>query len=385
MLAAALRSQPPNLNGTLTTLVGRCADEWFARDSENCRPANAWMVSRTQRRVSVIYRLRATAGDQHHNLVAKQYWDWLRQTTLVGGERIENAPPRLFVRCHVDDKAPFEYAALAAIHENFSRLGDQRFGAVRPLAVLPGERTILMEELHSVSLARMLSWRRRMASSQHPRRLSEAFRHAGAWLRQYHALPPLSHTRPRHAEREEFIDSVQRVGIYLAEATGHQAPLDQVTNRVSGLARSALPSQLPLGLAHTDFAPRNVLVNSAGGVAAIDTLGRWQAPLYEDVGYFLVGLQTAEVQIYSQGWWLTQRPLQQFEAAFLEGYFESCPVPRQAVRLFEIQSLLYRWAAIVHGSQRSAGLRRLVKRCRLVAQNCFMLRHLRRLLKQCSS
>src|SRR5688572_1759509 len=184
MLAIASRPKPPVLNGQLAMLVGQRAAAWFAADAHNCSSSDARVVSRTQRRVSVIYRLQATAGDQEHNFIAKQYWDWLGQTTSNGHD--QNAPPRLFVRCDVDDKAPFEYSALEAIHEHFARLPDRRFGTVRPLAVLPIERTILMEELRSVSLARMLNWFRRLASSQHPYQLNNAFRNAGAWLHQYH-------------------------------------------------------------------------------------------------------------------------------------------------------------------------------------------------------
>jgi hypothetical protein len=383
MLSVALRSKPWDLNGQLTMLVRKRAEQWFAPGAANHSAASVCVLSRTHRRVSVIYRLRITVGHQQHHLVAKQYWDWLQEsTTQVRHE--EREPPRLFRRCDVDDKAPCEFSTLAAIHEHFERLGDRRFCTVRPLAVLPVERTIVMEESRSVSLARLLKRCHRLAISQQPLELRNAFRYAGAWLRRYHGLSLLSHTRPRHADRKEFIDSVRRVGFFLAGAVGHDEFLRAVIDRVSVLARAALPSQLPLGLAHTDFAPRNVLVDSAGSVAAIDTLGRWQAPLYEDIGYFLVALQTGEVQMYSQGLWLTEALLQEFETAFLDGYFESARLPRQAVRLFEVQSLLYRWAAIAHGSQKSAGIRRLVKRCRLVAQNSFLLHHLRRLVKQLS-
>ena len=380
MLAIASRPRPPDLNGKLAVLVGQRAEEWFAGDARQCCRTSVGVVSRTQRRVSVIYRLLATAGDQEHNLIAKQYWDWLGQASS-NVRRDPHAPPRLFVRCDVDDKAPFEYASLAAIHDHFAHLADRRFGAVRPLAVLPAERTILMEESRAVSLARRLGWFRRLASNQQTSKLKSAFRHAGAWLRRYHELPPLPHTHPRHAQREEFIDSVRRVANYLAGAVGRDALLREVTDRVSAWRvrcfRYTYRSDWPTPTLHRATClstPPRALQRSIRSVVGrrrsmkTSAISSWRCKPSKCRCTRKDGGSPKDIynssKTHSSRATLRPRP------------------PRQAVWLFEMQSLLYRWAAIAHGSQRSAGILRFVKRCRLVAQNGFMLRHLKRLLQQ---
>jgi len=381
MLSITLHSEPREANGQLGRFVRERAEEWFGSAARNSGSATARVVSRSRRKVSVISRLQVTAGDRQHYLVAKQYRDWRRQAS-PNVRRGELARPRLFTLCDVQDKAPFEYAALSAIHQHFQRLADPRFCTVRPLAVLPQDRTIVMEDARSTNLARLLERCHRLAFSRKPLRIQKAIRHAGAWLRRYHGLSPLLHTRVRHAEREEFLDSVRRIGSFLIGAVGYDQLLRAAMDRVAAVAHSALPAQLPLGLSHTDFAPRNVLVDAAGSVAVIDTLGRWQAPIYEDTGYFLMALRTGALQMVSQGWWLPQALLDEFEQAFLDGYFECASPSRQAVRLFEVQSLLYRWVSISHGAHESVGIRRLAKRCRLAATNRFLANQLQLLMKE---
>ncbi len=378
MSPIALKVQPTYLNGPLTEFVRDRADEWFR--CPRLRQARVELVSRDRRRVSVLYRLKVATDGQQHRLVAKQYWDWLGQHSSRQVDA-QHAPPRLFARVDIDDKAAFEYATLATICEHFDRVADPRFKAVRPLGFLAEERTIVMEDVDAISLERLTQRCHRLAFHNPPGNLCRAMQHAGGWLRQFHELPPLSHTRARHTRRDEFLDSIRRVIAFLNGAVENCELPSELADRISAIGDAELPVQFPLGLSHTDFAPRNVLVDGEASVCVIDTLGRWQAPVYEDIGYFLFNLQASAVQTYSQGWWLSQARLREFEQAFLAGYFGSSPFPQGAVRLFQLQALLYRWAAIVHSSQRPRGVRRLPIRCRLVATNRFFGRYLRHLLK----
>jgi hypothetical protein len=381
MLSITLNTEPREPDRQLDMLVRERAEEWFGTAAPDSGPAHACVVSRSRRKVSVISRVQVTAGGSEHYLVAKQYRDWRCQVS-PNAQRKELSRPRLFPLCDVQDKAPFEYAALSAIHQHFHGLADPRFGAVRPLAVVPQDRTIVMEDARSTNLARLLERCHRFAFRDKPRRIQKAIRNAGAWLRRYHGLSPLSHTQIRHADREEFLDSVERIGSFLIGAVGYDELLRAAIGQVAVVAHAELPAQLPLGLSHTDFAPRNVLVDATGSIAVIDTLGRWQAPIYEDAGYFLMALRTGGLQMYLQGWWLSERLLNEFEQAFLEGYFGDALPSRQAVRLFEVQSLLYRWVSISHGAHESMGIRRLGKRCRLTATNRFLANELKRLMRE---
>jgi hypothetical protein len=378
MSPAATAIQPPQLNGSLTAFVRDRADEWFACAQPH--RSQVEVVGHDRRRVSVLYRLKVTANDHQHRLVAKQYWDWLGQKTSSPADE-PHVPPRLFSRVDVDDKAPFEYAALSAIYKHFASLADRRFGAVRPLGLFAEQRTVVMEESGAQSLAGLVQQCHRLALSNSSRKLQQAMQNAGAWLRRFHELPSLPHSRARHTHREDFVHSIRGVVAFLHSTLGDRAIPLELTEIIASVAHAELPTRLPLGLSHTDFAPRNVLVEGNGSIAVIDTLGRWQAPVYEDLGHFLFSLRASEIQVYSQGCWLSETVLRDFEQAFLAGYFGESPFPETALRLFQLQALLYRWAALVHSARRPVGVRRLPMRCRLAAANHFLGRYLHKLLR----
>jgi aminoglycoside phosphotransferase (APT) family kinase protein len=250
------------------------------------------------------------------------------------------------------------------------------------LAVLAPAQTILLEEFAGCSLAKLLRWNAQPAGKVRRQRLIEILRHAGAWLREYHSLPPLQHTRARGTTRLEFVESLRRTCGYLSDAVGRSELLEDAINGGALVAKTELPQNLPLALSHSDFAPRNVLVGTGNQVAAIDTLGRWMAPIYEDLGHFLVAMRTGSW--YSSGLWSGDPP-REMETAFIQGYFASTAPPWAAVRLFELQSLLYHWVAIAQGADNARGLRRLVKRCRLAVINPFLAHHLASLTRQLNS
>ena len=109
-----------------------------------------------------------------------------------------------------------------------------------------------------------------------------------------------------------------------------------------------LPLTLPLGLAHGDFAPRNVLADGNGRVTVLDTLARFQAPIYEDLGYFLNDMNTARLQTCSLGSAYSLRFLADCRSALLRGWSND-PLDHRAIPLFEAQALLDRWCARIGG------------------------------------
>jgi hypothetical protein len=131
-------------------------------------------------------------------------------------------------------------------------------------------------------------------------------------------------------------------------------------------------------MGHGDFAPRNILVGPGGRVSVLDTLGRWRAPAFEDIGNFLLAFKAHRLQVYSQGLFLSASRIKQYENQFLRGYFGDDPIPLASIRLFECLAALEKWSSVVHGHGQSRGLRGLGKRCLSLA----WARHLRRTMAQ---
>jgi aminoglycoside phosphotransferase (APT) family kinase protein len=256
----------------------------------------------------------------------------------------------------------FEHTTLTAIQEHFRRLSDPRLGAVPLLDVLADERAIVMERVEGTDLRGLLAGACRLSLRRPDPRLEAAFHAAGLWLRAYQGCPPPPHAGVRHSRRAEVVQVVTVLAQFLGRETGLEPFFRGVQCRFAARARETLPDPLPLGLAHGDYAMRNILVAHAAGserVTAIDTRGRWQAPVHEDAAYFLADLWTNRLQVLTAGMGFPRSVLERCERAFLEGYGEPEPVCQEALRLYQVPVLLDRWASRVRHLGQAGGRSRV--------------------------
>jgi aminoglycoside phosphotransferase (APT) family kinase protein len=279
-------------------------------------------------------------------------------TLIVKAVTADPAPdavdrPRLMPLTEPSERLRLEFEALRSIDARLADLGDPRFAAVRPLGILPLSSALVMEAFAGQPLHRLLvrgSFGR--AAELRPSSLARA---AGRWLRILHDTP--TSTQPiRQGTRQELVDAFTAFGAYLAEARGSR-DLGPVIEAGIG-AVGQLSDRLPTVISHGDFAPRNILVDGSGRLAVIDLLARWQAPPYEDLAGFLVALHTSRANAATRGL-LFGRAVERLEPAFLTGYYGSEPVPRNAIRVYELLLVLDKWSARASRSGRRGGFRRL--------------------------
>ena len=284
--------------------------------------------------------------------------------------------PRLFPLPDSDGKSELEYSTLSRIHDHFAKLNDPRFGAMRVLDYLPENRALVMEHVPHPSLSRVLMrcCRPAIRSSN----TDGVVRNAGSWLRIYHQLPGLTHTRDRHETRADFLRSFTEFADYLAVACRNAPWVESVATGAASLADSVLPEFLPMGMSHGDYAPRNIFVGAGERVIVFDTLARWRAPIYEDIAHFLIALKLARPQVYSLGLAFGASFLARQEREFLRGYFGDETIPIPAIRLFEKLVLMDKWASLLHQYQGSTGIFRLARLGLLSVWS----RPIRRLLEQ---
>jgi hypothetical protein len=264
--------------------------------------------------------------------------------------------PTLVPKTESAVKFQLEYTALAAIQDYFEDIGDPRFGAIRILDFLPDQRAIVMEELRDPSLRQLFIRASRLRFPFTSIDLDAPLRNAGAWLCAYHALPKQDYVEARHARRADFIELVSLFTDFLGKTVGDEMFFRDIASTTVAGALEALPEALPIGLGHGDYAPRNVLVGPNNRVTVLDTLARWQAPIYEDIAYFLLGLKTNRLQVYTQGLAFSPDRIMQYARAFLAGYFGQEPIPYRAIKLYEILLLLNRWSSQApYGDWQSVG------------------------------
>ncbi|MGH7199413.1 MAG: hypothetical protein ACREJB_02340 [Planctomycetaceae bacterium] len=327
-----------------------------------------------RRSYSVIYRFTLEAGDRRRPIVVKV------RRPLNGSTDLGQAVPRPRVVPLRADAAALEHehAALSAIHAHFTRQEDARFDAVRILDLLDEHQALVMDELRQPTLSRAMLRGNRLQHRSAGPMLRRSFRHTGAWLRRFHQLPPLPHTRDLPSSRAQFVATIFGLSDYL----GGLLPARKLLHDAVMRAADALSEKWPLATGHGDFAPRNVFVGDNERITVIDTIALWRVPISQDIGCFLVAMNASRPQVYTQGGWCPAAVRRAWESEFLQGYFGDAEVPMQTIRLHELQALLDRWASTIHDPPRPTGLRRGAQPLRLMLLNRFFRRYLASLLAE---
>jgi tRNA A-37 threonylcarbamoyl transferase component Bud32 len=308
------------------------------------------------RRGSTLYGFHMAMGPNERRILIKVLSDEVDQEPPTGDPEKDRPRQIRSLELEPGQNCLREYEALSTLHDHIEELKDPRFAAVPVYGTLMPERAIVMELVARPTLRDLLGspvpWRRaRLNGEPDPALL---FRNAGAWLKMYHGLTRPQPLTTRHVRRDEFVDFNREVTGFLARVVGRPSFFRRVGARVETVARSVLPEMLPAGLAHGDYALRNVLAGPEGAVTVIDTKAASRTAIYEDIGYFLTDLKCNTVQVMSAGKALGNR-ISLYEKAFIEGYFDG-NAPLAAIRLYGIQTCLDKWAAIAARTRRAETL-----------------------------
>jgi hypothetical protein len=270
--------------------------------------------------------------------------------------------PRLFPPVIPKQMALLEYNAMQQIRDQFSASGDARFGSVRVLDLLQQPDALVMAKVEGMTLRR--------ASAHAAKRKTRdgdfgiVFQNVGEWLSRYHQLPSLEQTTERSATRADFVAGTERFLDYLAAAGAARWMLSLGESLIRE-SESTLPETLPLGLAHGDFAPRNVIVSPDHRITVLDTLARWRAPIYEDIALFLLSLR---LRSSLQTLWSSEPPQPAGSArAFLAGYFGASRIDGDwpVIRLFLLQALLDRACSYVASRSNGGPVAGFKRTCKL--------------------
>lgn len=311
------------------------------------------LLSKRKRPASTLYRYYVRSGGEQRHLLIKVPSN--RETPHINSNLQEKAQarnqvdwPRLVPETAPEIKYLLEYSALKAIHNYFGQLNDARFGTVRVLDYFADEQALIMEEVRQPNLRRLLMKANRLQSAwSSSADLGRAFSNAGAWLAAYHKMPKQDNVSPRHTQRTEFEELGRQFSTFLSVQIGRVPFFQRLTDILLTYTSQILPESLPLGIGHGDYAMRNILIGADYQVTVLDTLAKWQTAIYEDIAYFLVGLKFNRAQVYSQGFVFDKKQINQYEQAFLTGYFEQQNIPLQIIRLYEVQAVLDKWLSAV--------------------------------------
>jgi aminoglycoside phosphotransferase (APT) family kinase protein len=259
----------------------------------------------------------------------------------------------------LEDRLRCEFDTINAIHEHFSALSDDRFGSVRAYEIMPDISVMIMAHASAPSLYEL-------ASTPAANDMLPIFRNTGAWLREYHSMPPPPHVIDHGLEPGAVANSVKRSTEFLAAEVGSQDFFRNVSARCSSLVPKVLPHTAEPRMAHADFWMGNVLVDDKGRITVIDTPGVWRGSIYNDLSYFLYTLDPP-LSPFRSRFGAGRLKIADCRAAFLAGYFGD-DVPHAAIALYELQLLLFIWARAA-STACFAGPGQLLYRTKLIIKN----------------
>lgn len=263
-----------------------------------------------------------------------------------GRLRLAHVPER-------SDRLQQQYEALRSIDAHFRALGDDRVGHAPILDRVDAVGGIVMERVDGTPMTGLLQRHRRLGRGRSASRLLNVTRHAGVWLREFHRVP-VAPSIVHRARRDEFVEWLDRYASHVGRHTGRAAHLAAVARYGRDIAEAVLPEALPIAVAHSDFAKRNVIVQESDRVVVLDTLAYRHAPVYEDLASFMVGLRFGRLQLQTYGLAFAPDLLAAIEGALLAGYYRDAAPPVAQFRVYELLTLLDRWAAVLTWGSRGA-------------------------------
>ena len=233
-----------------------------------------------------------------------------------------------------------EYRHLQAMHDRLGDAGELR--VPRPLDFYADVNALLMEQVGGERLSRvLLRDGGRFAGRDAARRLEAAVRRCGEWLAVYHRLTRQGETAPFG---DEFVARVdEKLALFIRHGFG-RVSADLVLNTVQTLRAFGRDHRVAVSDQHGDYGPQNA---HAGDdfVYVFDLNYHAPAPIYEDIDYFLVTLET--MNPYPRQIFFDRGRVQALRAPFLDGYFGAAPrEPLHEVYLagYYLKSLLFRCA-----------------------------------------
>lgn len=288
---------------------------------------------------SAMYTFRVGPSERSHRIVVKVFTATGPVDDVVAG----GGRPMLAAPTDPVQRPRLEFDALEDVRSRVGGAGDPRVGALRAFEFLQQYPAIVMEFVDLPTLRDLVirdslaPWRGRTS------RTADAVRNVGVWLRAY--VGGGSSREVWRAGRDDYLEGLDRFRDYLRAELG--PGMVGMLQDVRAAAVESLPDQLPVGLAHGDFAARNVFVGPEARVTVFDILSRWRKPIHESLAYFLVSLRTLGPQLASSGLAISRDRLDRLERAFLEGFADGAWVAREPVALFELLVLMDRWSSFV--------------------------------------
>ncbi len=247
--------------------------------------------SGTYRVVRLLNRNRSTVAAVEVDMTTgpvQPAWVKIRHERGLAPSVQKQERPRLSpLPSDMSDGALLEYRGLVHIERAALRSGLPWMHAVRPLACLPDDATVVMSLLTQQTAKDRLRHLGATARGSEARAVVATIgQRVGRWLREYQATPwEVQPEGGRPVTIAAALDKLEEFRTYLRDSEIDPALLDSIVERAT-TASAGTTEPWSLVPCHGDFSPRNVLYRDPGDIWVIDPLPRWSVPPWEDLARF---------------------------------------------------------------------------------------------------
>jgi aminoglycoside phosphotransferase (APT) family kinase protein len=244
------------------------------------------------------------------------------------------------------DGASLEFLGLVHTQRAVAGSGLNWMHAVRPLACIPEDGTVVMELVAQQTVKHRLRHLGASARGTSAANVVATIGHrAGRWLREYQSTAWEGEPKPgRPASVAAALEKIDEMQSYLREQGVSATLLGKISARaVSAATESGDPWVLVP--CHGDFSPRNVLYRDPGDLWVIDPMPRWSVPPWEDLARFRFEAQVLLESRYPAALGGSQLGVH-LQHALIRGYAGEDGVPGPHAVLVEALVLLDGWCAL---------------------------------------
>lgn len=239
-----------------------------------------------------------------------------------------------------ENQAVVEYNILKDLYPKFQKI--EKCSVPRPILVIPGIETYVMEFVEGELLIDKLRWDRYLSSQKKFIELQDYFYNSGRWLRYFQEF-----TRVREAD-PKVLDLVMvraEDRLRLIEKSGHPScrknALDAIRVFLKDQLKKLSGTKIPVCGRHSDFHPLNILAGQ-NGVTVIDFMGYHNDCVAVDVLKMMVHLEDEKKSFTA-----SSHRVENLKEKFLEGYGRAPFVPIPALLICEaMQRIVSIWGDI---------------------------------------
>ncbi|TAN43230.1 MAG: hypothetical protein EPN22_10400 [Nitrospirae bacterium] len=255
------------------------------------------------------------------------------------------APKKIIAKVTPDDEATHggrpEYEMLKLLYGH-PLMTSKGFHVPKPIDFLPSQKTLLLEIIEGEKLGAMIKRQNSItASTENIQRLGSLLRRCGECLRAIHDITANGTAKGVPDDlRIKVRASVVKLTSDGLLSDSSSAEIHSLTDRALELTKD---KEFRISKQHGDFHPGNVIVQK-DGIAVIDFTFAEENVIYNDIGQFLLSLET--IIPYPRNFLFAFGRLKVLQRRFLEGYFGESASPGEdewlLLHLFKLRNALIR-------------------------------------------